>query len=349
MLRRSFLGTSSVSPDAAEDASEVRELLAAGNRISTLLPWISPFTNLRVLDVRHNCLASCSGIEACVRLNTLDLRDNQLASGAELTRDLSSLGRLQTCDARYNPFSEAWSHAEAMLAHPGDPVPLDVQEARMAWRSSMLRTHDRLSMLDGMPADAAERAMCCEMDARSGLCGAMTARVGAVASGSVAPAPTSFACPAGAATAIFADVMKGRSAAVEPVRIGARFLAVNETIDEATDDHGPEDMDRPHGAPCAPTHGALSAGTHAAAAGPCATSLSSQCIRCGSGDSMGLAKAAAAAASALRERLLFASSVPTLASSQPGSVHASTAAWSELSRPCESRVRSSPPPRWRRQ
>ena len=59
-------------------------LCAAGNALRALSPWILGFTELRTLDLCHNLLCTCAGIEACRRLAVLDLRGNLLADGATL-------------------------------------------------------------------------------------------------------------------------------------------------------------------------------------------------------------------------------------------------------------------------
>ena len=80
-------------------------LCAAGNALRALSPWIVGFTELRTLNLCHNLLSTCAGIEACRRLAVLDLRGNLLADGASLGEQVAALPSLVELDTRHNPVS----------------------------------------------------------------------------------------------------------------------------------------------------------------------------------------------------------------------------------------------------
>ena len=46
-----------------------------------------------------------TGIEACARLRSIDVRDNLLDDAVSMVMQLGALTRLERIDARHNPFS----------------------------------------------------------------------------------------------------------------------------------------------------------------------------------------------------------------------------------------------------
>ena len=106
VIRLAFLGRASIEED--ELSAGASELHVAGNRF-TNLHWLVPFRRLLSLDVRHNLIESCDGVECCGLLATIDVRDNRLCSAELLCAQLSACTRLELVDARHNPFSAAFS------------------------------------------------------------------------------------------------------------------------------------------------------------------------------------------------------------------------------------------------
>ena len=151
--RFSFGGLERIEVEAEEPYTSLH---AAGNRIRSL-EWlnVSAFAELKQLDLRHNQLAACSGVECCPLLVEIDLRDNRLPSGSRLAKELLPLRLLERCDARHNPFSESFSSVHAMVASacPEAAGPGDVPRARGAWRQAMVRALPRLVALDGLSCD----------------------------------------------------------------------------------------------------------------------------------------------------------------------------------------------------
>ena len=142
-----------------EEPERFTSLCAAGNALRALSPWILGFTELRTLDLCHNLLSTCAGIEACRRLAVLDLRGNLLADGATLGEQLSALTSLVELDTRHNPFSRHFSGS-----NPPSPVehgsgPAFAYQQRLGWRTRVLRALPELRCLDGLAVDDEERQL----------------------------------------------------------------------------------------------------------------------------------------------------------------------------------------------
>ena len=133
-------------------------LCAAGNALRALAPWILGFTELRTLDLCHNLLCTCAGIEACRRLAVLDLRGNLLADGAMLGEQVAALPLVEL-DTRHNPFSRHFSGS-----NPPSPVdqgsgPAFAYQLRLGWRTRVLRALPELRRLDGLIVDSPSNAV----------------------------------------------------------------------------------------------------------------------------------------------------------------------------------------------
>ena len=121
-------------------------VLNASNRQLSELSWLQPFGSVVLLDLRHNQLRSCAGIEACVALRDLDVRDNLLDDTVGLICQLADLKALERVDARHNPFSRHFSGSDEP---PQSPLAAASCRARLYWRARLTSHLPALCELDG--------------------------------------------------------------------------------------------------------------------------------------------------------------------------------------------------------
>ena len=155
-MRLSFLGIEKLSEAQTAEAVGATELHAAGNRFFTL-EWITPFTALQILDLRHNFLRAVCGIEACSALRECELRDNRLGDLEDAVGRLVQCRALRSLDARHNPFGRGFYDDSLLALSPARGTAAQhaaqaTQEARLRWRSQLIGALLDLESLDGLKA-----------------------------------------------------------------------------------------------------------------------------------------------------------------------------------------------------